>query len=390
MGQRIAWNVEGPVLAFYQDRLIYAIESTFETYKKKILRGTNWDRSVDCWMIGTDVSDAAPHIVISCMDLSIVTRFMNKLKKDEVIRASGFTVVGRKSRLWLTGGRFDSGSKTNSSSLVNTDFSGMQISIKPMVDSSPSKLGTAVLGGVVVLESQEPDEAIDGLYVLTAAHPFLKSNAAAGDQEDVEHDLISWNDIDSDEDCSEDGSTGSSVSSNEVGSQMENIDLGHDRQFAFQPAYAVLRESENAQDQVEFGSTTVATFGLPEESLPRASLVGDWALLSPTVEPCNILNEVVHKGRRLAVSDLTGITDNMDVLCVQSKSGELERYRCSGSTSLITIAGQESFQRAHRIYGHFGEYFSFHIRMSWYRPRRIMRMSMRQRSVRAGLDECSQ
>lgn len=48
IGRRTAWNVEGPVLTFYQEKLIYAINSTFETHKREILRGTNWERSVDC------------------------------------------------------------------------------------------------------------------------------------------------------------------------------------------------------------------------------------------------------------------------------------------------------------------------------------------------------
>lgn len=168
--------------------------------------------------------------------------------------------------------------------------------------------------------------------------------------------MRSWDDVDSEEDFAGDELIDSSASHDEIETQSESLQSSYNDYWAmFQPANATIPQVVNRQGLDRVESVAVATFGVPRVTPPRASPVGDWALLTPTVEPRSVCNEVVYQGKTLAISGSRTITENMEVLSIRPKYGEPLLYKCSGAASLITVIGQKSFQKAHRIYGDFGE-----------------------------------
>ena len=95
----IAWDVAGPVLAYWNETLFPMITEYRNKNSREILQGRPWDGSVDCWMVGTRATEAVPHIIINCHHEKIAKRYEKFIKNDPIIKGSGFRICRKRGNI---------------------------------------------------------------------------------------------------------------------------------------------------------------------------------------------------------------------------------------------------------------------------------------------------
>ena len=206
-----AWDIAGPVLEHWNNVLVHAVHATFSNHRASIVRGRGWDGAIDCWMIGDQADSAVPKIVLSCLDLPTVKRFMKKLTKDKCLRSSGFDLVGRRGCLeYVADNNFGQGpyreplyyheasrdiagrnlhlvsvpsfvgsgmndkdsawAQLSDRSVPSfVDVCGQHVDILALDHGRETNIRASTIGGVIVVGKE--------FYYLTAAHPFLAMTA---------------------------------------------------------------------------------------------------------------------------------------------------------------------------------------------------------------------
>jgi hypothetical protein len=396
--KQTAWDIAGPVLEHWNKVLVHAVHATFKSHCNEILRGRGWDGGIDCWMIGDRIDGAVPKVIVLCIDLSTVKRFMRKIIKDECWQTSGFGMVGRRGCLKYVGGLVTGSNQTPSSAVstslmaspigrdVNateddimpspttstaqdsttqsnrkrlhpnspepTDFSGLEVLIRSRSGQHKDDTRTTTVGGLVLLE--------DTYYCLCAAHPFIADSGASAvttkgileEYDEREDDLLSWQDVEEDfealNDESSDGSDGSTKSiPMPIDSTANTFRI--ENEFV-ETADVFLRSSTgDSKSSIEFSQPLASFTKASGENRPNAALEKDWALLTPKVEPKYMINQVQFQGRTLRTTRLGRLSVNTRPLLLRSKYGYPRQVECSSGVSLIPSLAQGILDSAHII-----------------------------------------
>lgn len=394
--QQTAWDISGPVLDHWNEVLVHAVHATFKSHRNDILRGRGWDGAINCWMIGDRTECAVPKVVVSCIDLSTVKRFMRKIVKDACWQASGFGLVGRRGCLRYTAGdekerpsismgaphallysTIYSGvdhtrtppstpphvahrkivpatSRSRLFTSKTVEFSGLEVIIQSragLVKEEETK--TTTVGGLILVE--------DAFYYLCVAHAFIAHQAASPtattnetlEKDDgPEKDLISWHGTE--ESCGDwhDESSDESDQSDETltmsGALAANT-FTNEHNF-FEAADAFLKPStSDRQTKLRLGESIASFTNETAEKKSNVGLEKDWALLTPEIEPNHMINQVQFQGRPLNITRLGKLSPNTKTLLVRSKYGEPRQVECSRAVSLIPSLAQGTLNSAHIV-----------------------------------------
>lgn len=184
--KQTAWDISGPVLDHWNEVLVHAVHATFTSHRNDILRGRAWDGAINCWMIGDRTECALPKVVVSCIDLPTVKRFMRKIIKDACWQSSGFDLVGRRGCLkYTTGDSKEDFTLSTSPQFIFLDrqmaikalgpqtrtpetveFSGLEVLIQSRARPfKEEEMKSTTVGGLILVE--------DAFYCLCVAHAFL-------------------------------------------------------------------------------------------------------------------------------------------------------------------------------------------------------------------------